>query len=152
MTAVRRIAIVVGFATWLFAFSLLRDARARFDGVPAWLSGILGVALLMTIGTALTGALRLPVWPWCAVASAVFVIAGDVGLHFWKLKLHSDALIRLHLAGGVSIGAVFSDIFHTGVLHVFFFAGAPAILLFTGIYGWLRGPRTFFVLDEPHAA
>jgi hypothetical protein len=151
MNAVRRIAMVVGFATWLFAFSLLRDARARFDGVPGWLTGILGVALIMTIGTAVTAAIRLPVWPWCAVAGAVFVVGGVIGIHFVKLKLHSDALIRAHLAGGVSLSAVFRDIFRTGGVHVFFFTVAPALLLATGAYGWLRGPRNIFAMEDPHA-
>jgi len=152
MNAVRRIAMVVGFATWLFSFSLLHDARARFtDGVPGWLMGILGVALIMTIGTAVTAAIRLPVWPWCAMAGAVFVVFGVIGIHFVKLKIHSDALIRARLPGGVSLSAVFQDIFRTGGVHVFFFIVAPAILLVTGVYGWLRGPRTFFGMEDPHA-
>ena len=153
MNAARRIAMVVGFATWLFSFSLLHDARARFtDGVPGWLTGILGVALIMTIGTAVTAAIRLPVWPWCAMAGAVFVVFGVIGIHFVKLKLHSDALIRARLPGGVSLSAVFQDIFRTGGVHVFFFIVAPAILLVTGAYGWLRGPRTFFGMEGPNAA
>ena len=152
MNAVRRIAMVVGFATWLFAFSLLHDARARFDGVPGWLTGILGVALIMTIGTAVTAAIRLPVWPWCAVAGAVFVVAGVLGIHFVKLQIHSNALIRARLPGGVSLAAVFRDIFRTGGVHVFFFIVAPAILLATGAYGWFRGPRTIFLTEDPHAA
>jgi len=152
VNAVRRIAMVVGFASWLFSFSLLHDARARFtDGVPGWLTGILGVALIMTIGTAVTAAIRLPVWPWCAIAGAVFVAFGVIGIHFVKLKIHSDALIRARLPGGVSLSAVFHDIFRTGGVHVFFFIVAPAILLVTGAYGWLRGPRTFFGMEDPHA-
>ena len=152
MNAVRRIAMVVGFATWLFSFSLLHDARARFaDGVPGWLTGILGVALIMTIGTAVTAAIRLPIWPWCAIAGAVFVVFGVIGIHFVKLKIHSDALIRARLPGGVSLAAVFHDIFRTGGVHVFFFIVAPVILLVTGAYGWLRGPRTFFSMEDPHA-
>jgi hypothetical protein len=152
MNAVRRIAMVVGFATWLFSFSLLHDARARFDGVPGWLTGILGVALIMTIGTAVTAAIRLPVWPWCAVAGAVFVVAGVIGIHFVKLQIHSNALIRARLPGGVSVAAVFRDIFRTGGVHVFFFIVAPAILLATGAYGWFRGPRSIFLSEDPHAA
>ena len=144
--------MVVGFATWLFAFSLLHDARARFDGVPPWLTGVLGVALIMTIGTAVTAAIRLPVWPWCAVAGAVFVVAGVFGIHFVKLQIHSNALIRARLPGGVSLSAVFRDIFRTGGVHVFFFIVAPAILLATGAYGWFRGPRTIFLTEDPHAA
>ena len=152
MNAVRRIAMVAGFATWLFSFSLLHDARARFvDGVPGWLTGILGVALIMTIGTAVTAGIRLPVWPWCAVAGAAFVVVGVVGIHFVKLQIHSNALIREHLPGGVSLSAVFRDIFRTGGVHVFFFIVAPAILLVTGAYGWLRGPRTIFLNEDPHA-
>jgi len=152
VNAVRRTAMVVGFATWLFSFSLLHDARARFtDGVPGWLTGILGVALIMTIGTAVTAAIRLPVWPWCAMAGAVFVVSGVIGIHFVKLKIHSDALIRARLPGGVSLSAVFHDIYRTGGVHVFFFFVAPAILLVTGVYGWLRGPRTFFGMEDPHA-
>ena len=152
MNAARRIAMVAGFATWLFSFSLLHDARARFDGVPGWLTGILGVALIMTIGTAVTAAIRLPVWPWCAVAGAVFVVAGVLGIHFVKLQIHSNALIRARLPGGVSLAAVFRDIFRTGGVHVFFFIVAPAILLATGAYGWFRGPRTIFLTEDPHAA
>jgi hypothetical protein len=153
MNAVRRVAIVTGFATWLFSFSLLRDSRARFvDGTPGWLTGILGVALILTIGTAVTGAIKLPVWPWCAVAGAVFVMAGVIGIHLVKLQIHSDALIRAHLPGGVSLAGVFRDIFRTGGVHVFFFIAAPAILLATGAYGWLKGPRTIFLTEDPHAA
>jgi hypothetical protein len=152
MNAVRRLAMVVGFATWLFAFSLLHDARARFDGVPGWLTGVLGVALIMTIGTAVTAAIRLPVWPWCALASGVFVLGSVIGIHFVKLQVHSDALIRAHLPGGVSLSDVFRDIFRTGGLHVFFFTVAPAILFATGAYGWIRGPRNIFILEDPHAA
>jgi hypothetical protein len=153
VNAVRRIAMVVGFATWLFSFSLLHDARARFDGgPPGWLTGLLGVALIMTIGTAVTAAIRLPIWPWCAVAGAVFVVAGVIGIHFVKLQIHSNALIRAKLPGGVSLSAVFRDIFRTGGVHVFFFVVAPAILLVTGAYGWFRGPRNIFLTDDPHAA
>ena len=105
----------------------------------------------MTIGTAVTAAIRLPVWPWCAMAGAVFVVFGVIGIHFVKLKIHSDALIRARLPGGVSLSAVFHDIYRTGGVHVFFFIVAPAILLVTGVYGWLRGPRTFFGMEDPHA-
>jgi hypothetical protein len=150
LNAARRIAMVAGFATWLFSFSLLHDARARFDGVPGWLAGILGVALIMTIGTAVTALIRLPVWPWCAIAGAVFVVAGVIGIHFVKLKIHSDALIRAKLPGGVSLAAVFRDIFQTGGVHVFFFIAGPVILLAAGGYGWLRGPRSIFAMDDPH--
>ena len=51
----------------------------------------------------------------------------------------------------MSLSAVFHDIFRTGGVHVFFFIVAPAILLVTGAYGWLRGPRTFFGMEDPHA-
>jgi len=156
VNTVRRIAILVGFATWLFSFSLLRDARARFDGVPPALMGVLGVAILMTIGTAITAAIRLPVWPWCAVASAVFVMGGVLGIHFVKLHRHAELLARIHQPqdGGASLPAVLRDIFHTGGAHVFFFLVAPAILLAVGAYGWLRGPRSIFLdsgWEDPHA-
>jgi hypothetical protein len=82
----------------------------------------------------------------------VFVVAGVIGIHFVKLQIHSDALIRAKLPGGVSLSAVFRDIFRTGGVHVFFFVVAPAILLVTGAYGWLRGPRNIFLTEDPHAA
>ena len=158
MNVARRLALIVSFFTWLFAWSLLRDVRARFDGgdlgtIPPWLVGILGVALLVTIATTVSAAIRLPVWPWCAVASAVFVVAGVIGAHFAKLKAAADALARLgeRLPGGATLGAAVRDAIHTGALHTAFFLVAPAVLLASGLYGWFRGPRTLFVTEHPHA-
>src|SRR2546425_10694542 len=81
MRAVRRLAMVVSFFTWLFCWSLLRDARAVFNGgalrtIPPWLLGILGVGPLLTISTAGTAGRRPPHWPWGAAASAAFGPAG----------------------------------------------------------------------------
>jgi hypothetical protein len=153
--AVRRLAMVVSFLAWLFCWSLLRDARAIFNGgalgtIPPWLVGILGVGLMLTISTAVTAALRLPVWPWCAVASAVFVLAGVLGAHLAKLTAAGHALARVgeRLVGGANLASAVRDAFHSGALHVAFFLGAPAVLLVTGIVGWLRGPRTLFLVEE----
>ena len=157
MSAVRRLAMVVSFLTWLFCWSLLRDARAVFNGgalgtIPPWLMGILGLGLLLTISTAVTAALRLPIWPWCAVASAVFVLAGVVGAHLAKLRAAADALAKVgeRVVGGANLVSATRDAFHSGALHVAFFIGAPAVLLVTGIVGWLRGPRTLFLAEEPN--
>jgi hypothetical protein len=159
MRAARRIAMVAGFVAWLFCWSLLRDVRARFDGgvygsAPPWLIGLLGVALILTIGAAVTAAIRLPVWPWCAGAGAIFVVAGALGAHFAKLHAAeaAHALIDHRLVRSQSLGAVLHDVAHTGGLHVFLVVVPPAILLAVGIYGWLRGPRDFFAMEDPSAA
>jgi len=156
MNAARRLAMIVGFFTWLFCWSLLRDARAIFNGgvlgpIPPWLMGILGVALLLTISTAITAAIRLSIWTWCALASAVFVLAGVLGAHYAKLSAASDALARLGhtLAGGSGLAAVVRDALRSGPLHVAFFIGAPLVLAAAGAYGWLRGPRTLFAEEAP---
>ena len=159
MRAARRLAIVAGFVAWLFGWSLLRDVRARFDGgvygsAPPWLVGVLGVALILTIGAAVTAAIRLPVWPWCAAAGAIFAVAGALGAHFAKLHAAeaAHALIDHRLVRSQSLGAVLRDVAHSGGFHVFLIVVPPAILLVVGIYGWLRGPRTFFAMEDPSAA
>jgi hypothetical protein len=156
MRAARRLAMAVSFLTWLFCWSLLRDARAVFNGgalgtIPPWLTGILGLGLILTISTAVTAALRLPVWPWGAVGSAVFVLAGVIGAHLAKLRAAADALANVggRLVGGANVVSAIRDAFHSGALHVAFFIGAPAVLLVTGIVGWMGGPRTFFLAEEP---
>ncbi len=159
MRAARRTAMIAGFVAWLFGWSLLRDVRALFNGgvygtPPAWLIGILGVALIVTIGTAVTAAIRLPIWPWCAAASAVFVVGGVLGAHFAKLHAAevAHALIDNRLVRSQSLAAVVRDVFHSGGVHAFLFVVPPAILLAVGIYGWLRGPRSLFAIEGPSAA
>ena len=157
MNAIRWLTMFVAFITWLFCWSLLRDARAVFNGgvlgtTPFWLTLILGIALLLTIGTTITAAIRLPVWPWAAVGSAVFVLASVLGAHFAKLHARASALAALQAQpGSQSLAAVIRDAFRSGPVHVFFFLVAPTLLAVMGILAWRNGPRTLFG-EEPHAA
>jgi hypothetical protein len=86
------------------------------------------------------------------VTSAVFVVGGVLGAHFVKLRGAEVALARLGetLVGGAGLGAVIRDVIHTGTVHTLFFIGAPALLLATGLFGWFRGPRTLFALEQPN--
>ena len=151
MRAVRRVAMVVAFLSWIFCWSLLRDVRAVFDGsdgfggVPAWLTGVLGLALLLTIGTAITAAIRLPVWPYLALAAGIFLFLGVIGAHLADLQ----ALARLNLNGPPpNPFSAFKEGFTARGLQPVFFVGGSSALVATGIYGWLNGPRSMFA-PEP---
>ncbi|GAC1361356.1 MAG: hypothetical protein NVSMB32_00200 [Actinomycetota bacterium] len=149
MKAVRRIAIVVALLTWLFCFSLLHDARAIFDGsesfgtVPGWLTGLLGLSLVLTIGTAITAAIRFPLWPWVAMAAGVFVFLAVIGGHLADLA----ALKRAGYPVSASLGSAFTAGFKAKGAQPIFYLGATGALVATGIYGWLHGPRTLFAPD-----
>lgn len=152
MRVVRRASMVVAFLSWIFCWSLLRDVRTVFDGsdgfggVPAWLTGVLGLALLLTIGTAITAAIRLPVWPYLALAAGIFLFVGVIGAHLADLQ----ALARLHLDGpSPNLLSAFKEGFTARGLQPVFFVGGSSALAATGIYGWLNGPRTLFVAETP---
>lgn len=157
MRTVRRLTVVLAFFTWIFTFSLLHDAQAFFKpgttgGIPTWLVALLGVALIASVGTVVSGAIRLPLWPWLAIATSVFVVLGTIGVHAAALQARYHQFVRAGLnPRPVGLGDALREA-SSGAVHVFFFIIAPILLLAAGIFGWYYGPRTMFVPEPPHAA
>lgn len=154
MTGVRRLAAGTAFFTWIFCYSLLHDAEQFYShkqvtkGMPGWLVVVVGLSLFLTIGTTVTALIKLPLWPWLAMASAVVVVGATLATH-WA-ALHSAAT-AVHSVGGHaddSLGAAVKESLRAGVLPVFFSTAAPVVLFATGVMGWRWGPRHFFA-PEP---
>jgi hypothetical protein len=157
MKTVRRLTVVLAFFTWIFTFTLLHDAQDFFKvgttgGIPTWLVALLGLALIASVGTVATGAIRLPLWPWLAIATAVLVVLGTLGAHAAALQARYHQVVRAGLRPRpVGLGAALGEA-SSGAVHLFFFIIAPVLLIAAGIFGWYYGPRTMFAPEPPHAA
>ena len=156
MTEARRLAAGMAFVTWIFCWSVLHGARSFFSspapGIPTWLVALLGAVLFTTISTGVTAVMRIPAWPWLAMASAVLLMAAMLGAHYAELRATAEAVTR---AGGHATGATIASalrrLFKSGIVQVLFFVVSPIILMATGIMGWLWGPRHFLV-EGAHGA
>lgn len=157
MKSVRRVTVMLAFFTWIFTFTLLHDAQDFFKvgstgGIPTWLVALLGLALIASVGTAVTGAMRLPLWPWLAIATAVFVVASTLGAHAAALAARYHQAVRAGLKPRpVGLGDALREA-SSGAAHVFFFIIAPLLLVAAGIFGWYYGPRSMFAPEPPNAA
>ena len=96
-------------------------------------------------------------WPVLIVGAgnlghALVNYRGFVERGFRIVGLLDSAVAKVgeRVVGGANLVSATRDAFHSGALHVAFFIGAPAVLLVTGIVGWLRGPRTLFLAEEPN--
>jgi len=157
MSGVRRLAAGTGFFTWIFCYSLLHDAQQFYShkqvtrGLPGWLVVVLGLSLFVTIGTTVTALIKLPLWPWLAMAAGVLVVGATLATHWAALHSAAAALRTAgapHPADG--LGAAVKESLRAGVLPVFFSTAAPVVLFATGLMGWRWGPRHFFA-PEPGA-
>lgn len=152
MTAMRRLVMVVAFLTWIFAWSVLHGASSFFGraGLPEWLAALFFFPLLLTIGATVTGAMRLPVWPWLAIFGAVTLVVAMLGVQFAELRSTADALV---LSGAhprsVTILLALKTQFKQGALQIVFFIVAPIVLAGTGLTAWLNGPRRIFAPEGP---
>lgn len=155
MSSVRRLAAGTALCTWIFCYSLLHDAQQFYShkqvtrGLPGWLVLVLGLSLFVTIGTAVTAVIKLPLWPWLAMAAGVVVVGATLATHWAALHSAATALIAAgapHPADG--LGAAVKESLNAGVLPVFFSTAAPVVLFATGLMGWRWGPRHLFA-PEP---
>lgn len=149
MRSVRRLAMAVAFLTWVYCWELLHGASrylAGFGGVPGWLGAAVGLAILSTAATVVIGAMRVPLWPWLAVAGALLVVVAAIGVQF--AELHATAVALRHLAlpaRSVTLGRALHNEFQLGAGDLIFFIVAPVMLVATGIMGWRFGPHQMFL-------
>lgn len=154
MRAMRRLVMVVAFITWVFAWTSLHGASSFFGskGLPEWLAVLFFFPLLATIAATVTGAMRLPVWPWMAILGAVALVLAMLGVQFAELRSTADALIR---GGGhprsVTLLLALKTQFKQGAVQVVFFVVAPVVLAGTGLMAWLNGPRRIFAPEGTQA-
>jgi hypothetical protein len=158
MKPLRQVTVVVAFATWIYCWTLLHGASSFYapavrGGLPEWLAAVVGLALFATIGTVVIGMMRLPVWPWLAIVSAVLVLASTIGVQFAELRTTAEALTRAgdHPRAVTILLAVKSELKH-GTSDLIFFIVAPIMLAATGIMGWRFGPRHVFLPEDAHGA
>lgn len=157
MRAVRRLTVVVAFVTWIDMFGLLHSAQNFFKdpaagSMPGWLVMVIGLALVSTVSTAVTGAIRLPLWPYLAMASALFVVVATVAAHQVALQVRYNQITRLGLKPRAVTVLTSAREASTGAVHFFFLVVAPLLLLAAGLFGWYYGPRTLFVPEPNHGA
>jgi hypothetical protein len=155
MTGMRRIVVGVGLLTWLFCWSVLHGASAFFtpEGIPEWVSVLLFLPLLLTIGAVVTGLMRLPVWPWLAVAGALTVVVAVIGVQLAELRTTAQAMANLgQHPRPVTVWLAVQTQLKQGVVQALFLVAAPIILAGTGITAWLSGPRRLFAPEVPDGA
>ncbi|HEU5001462.1 MAG TPA: hypothetical protein VFW71_01610 [Actinomycetota bacterium] len=154
MSSVRRLAAGTAFLTWIFCYSLLHDAEQFYShkqvtkGLPGWLVVVLGLSLFITIATAVSALIKLPLWPWLAMAGGLIVVGATLATHWAALHSAATALRAAgspHPAEG--FGAAVRESLKAGVLPVFFSTAAPVVLVATGLMGWRWGPRHLFAVE-----
>ncbi|MGH2719069.1 MAG: hypothetical protein ACRDJU_10860 [Actinomycetota bacterium] len=152
MKAMRRLVMVAALVTWVFTWTLLHGASSFFGGkgLPEWLAVLFFLPLLLSIGATITGAMRLPVWPWLAIFSGIALVITMLGVQTAELKTTADALRHAgEHPGSVTILLALQTQFKQGAAQVFFFIVAPVVLVGTGIVAWLNGPRRIFAPEGP---
>lgn len=150
-TAMRRLVMVVALITWIFAWTVLHGASSYFGnkGLPEWLAVLFFFPLLLTIGATVTGAMRLPVWPWLAIFGGIALVVVMIGVQLAELHATADVLRRAGEHRSVTLPLALQRQFKEGAVQVVFFVVAPVVLVGTGLVAWLSGPRRIFVPEGP---
>ncbi len=147
LDAVRKVVVLVAFVAWIYSWFLLRGVRGEYapgslGPIPGWLIALLGVALVVTLGACVSAAMRLPIWPWLALAGAVLLAASVLGSHYGVMSSVLEAFAR----GGAQVpdrvtlaDAARAALRTRGPLHLALVVAMLALLALAGATGAVLG-------------
>ncbi len=147
LDAVRKVVVLVAFVAWLYSWFLLRGVRGEYapgslGPIPGWLIGLVGLALLVTLGACITAAMRLPAWPWLSLAGAAVLAASILGSHYGVMSSVLEVFARAgaQVPDGVTLADAARAALRTrGPLHLALVAAVLAFLTLAGATGAVLG-------------
>ncbi|MGH2732772.1 MAG: hypothetical protein ACRDJG_07525 [Actinomycetota bacterium] len=147
LDAVRKVVVPVALGAWIYSWFLLRGVRAEYvpgslGPIPGWLIALLGLALVVTLGACVSAAMRLPVWPWLALAGAVLLAASVLGSHYGVMSSVLKAFARsgARVSDRVTLADAARAALRTrGPLHLALVGAMLALLALAGATGAVLG-------------
>lgn len=139
MNAARRVAMIAGFAGWIYSWYLIRGIRNEYSPgdigkMPPWLLLLMAVTSTLLIGTSVSAGIRIPVWPFISAGSGLALVSliflGQLSVMRSAAPMQTPsfpdavrAALRVRTPFGVAV----------------FVAGIPTLLVLSGITGAARG-------------
>lgn len=146
MSGARRVAIPVAFAGWIYSWVFFREVRSEYESsaaaAPLTILLVMGAVTTILIATAITAAMRSPLWPPLAVAGAVAFAALVIGGQLSTMQAALDFAARGGNARSVTIGEAFDAALRSrSPAGVGLVTAMPTVLALSGITGLvLRRP------------
>jgi hypothetical protein len=156
LDAVRKVVVPIALVAWIYCWLLLRGVRAEYapgslGPIPAWLIGLLGLALVITLGASVSAAMKLSIWPWLALAGAALLAASILGSHYGVMGSVLEAFARAgaQVSDRVTIGDAARAALRTrSSLHLSLVVALLALLALAGATGAVLGRGSGFGRPE----
>ena len=139
MNAARRVAMIAGFAGWIYSWYLIRGIRNEYSPgdigkMPPWLLVLMALTSTLLIGTSVSAGIRIPVWPFISAGAGLALVSlvflGQLSYMRSAASTQTPSLfdavraaLRVRTPFGVAV----------------FVAGIPTLLVLSGITGIARG-------------
>lgn len=139
MNAARRVAIITGFAGWLYSWYLIRGIRNEYSPgdigkMPPWLLLLMALTSTLLIGTSVSAGIRIPVWPLVSVGAGLALVSL---IFLGQLSYMRSAAPTLTPSFSDAVSAALRV--RTPFSVAVFVTGIPTLLVLSGITGVARG-------------
>lgn len=127
----------LGFASWVYSWSLFVEVRNEFSvaegSPPVWILGLLGFTTTALIAAAATAWMKFWFWPAIAVVAGLSFAAAVVGTQLVTMRIATDAVTLTD-----ALEAALRARSAAGVVLV---TAAPASLVLAGAAGFILPQR-----------
>lgn len=129
----RKLSGWIGFAAWLYSWSLFAEIRNEFSvgggSPPVWILVVLGFTTTALIAAAGASWMKFRLWPVAALLGGASFAVAVVATQFATMRIATSA---------VTIGDAFdAALRERSALGVGFVTAAPTLLILAGLTGWL---------------